>query len=311
MADVHLDTPFQNKNARIRALLRDAGRQAFENGVKLALARKVDAILIAGDFFDNDTLSFATEKFLLEQLIRLKEANIPVFYAPGNHDPYGASYRLNHIVWPDNVHIFAARVPTTLPVIDQEGRTKAFITGAGHEGTREAENLAQSFPPARSGAPHIGLLHTLVSGARGETEHDRYAPCVLDDLRDKGYTYWALGHIHTRSQLFEEPLIIYPGNLVGRNPREDGSRGAYLVEIDDQGKARAVFQPLAPVCWATFRVANLLEADNLESLERLILASVDAQLENSHYPAGFSSELFWKAPAPCIENCRTKKTLLL
>lgn len=49
MADVHLDTPFQNRDPRIRALLRDVVRQAFENGVKLALAKKVHAVLIAGD----------------------------------------------------------------------------------------------------------------------------------------------------------------------------------------------------------------------------------------------------------------------
>ena len=26
--------------------------------------------------------------------------------------------------------------------------------------------------------------------------HDTYAPCSLKDLQDKGYDYWALGHIH-------------------------------------------------------------------------------------------------------------------
>jgi len=309
MADVHLDTPFQNRESRVRALLRDSVRQTFKAGVDLALSQKVNALLIAGDLFDNETLSFATEKFLLEQMHRLQAGEISVYYAPGNHDPYAAGYRASQIPWPANVHVFNTRQPGTCEVLDSEGRTVALVSGAGHAGTRESENLAKAFPPAAGGVLHVGLLHALVSGTGGESEHERYAPCALADLAGKGYTYWALGHIHTRSVLLEKPLIVYPGNLVGRNPREDGPRGAYLVEVDDGGRVKATFQALAPVCWAAFRVSNLSEASNLENLERQIYTSITKALESGNYPGKLLLRVTLEGPCPLYRELQDEENL--
>ena len=60
---------------------------AFRRLVDLSLSERVDAVLIAGDLFDDERLSFQTERFLLEQLHRLDSERIPVVYATGNHDP--------------------------------------------------------------------------------------------------------------------------------------------------------------------------------------------------------------------------------
>ncbi|MDD4146623.1 MAG: metallophosphoesterase, partial [Clostridia bacterium] len=68
LADVHLDTVFQNRDRQRRALLREAVREAFRAGVDLALSSGCHAFLIGGDLFDNQTLSFTTEKFLLTEM---------------------------------------------------------------------------------------------------------------------------------------------------------------------------------------------------------------------------------------------------
>src|SRR5699024_12086412 len=52
-----------------------------------------------------------------------------------------------------------------------------------------------------------------------------------EELKGKGYDYWALGHIHQRAILNETPPIIYPGNIQGRHRREPGDKGCYLVEM--------------------------------------------------------------------------------
>jgi len=54
--------------------------------------------------------------------------------------------------------------------------------------------------------------------------HENYAPCAIEDLTNKGYDYWALGHVHQASVLHEKPHVVFPGNLQGRHARETGTK---------------------------------------------------------------------------------------
>jgi DNA repair exonuclease SbcCD nuclease subunit len=93
------------------------------------------------------------------------------------------------------------------------------------------DDLTLRYPHADPGLVNIGLLHTCFNGQLG---HEPYAPCTLDGLRAKGYDYWALGHVHSFTVLCEDPLVVFPGNLQGRNVRETGSKGACLVTFGDR-----------------------------------------------------------------------------
>ena len=68
-----------------------------------------------------------------------------------------------------------------------------------------------------------------------DAEHNRYAPFQIRELKEKQFDYWALGHIHKREILLEEPYIVYPGNIQGRHRKEIGEKGAYLIELTKQG----------------------------------------------------------------------------
>ncbi|NLO81694.1 MAG: DNA repair exonuclease [Clostridiales bacterium] len=310
LADVHLDTPFQSKDRQLRLFLRESIRKAFQKAVDLALSQRVNAVLIAGDLFDNDTLSFATERFILEQMERLKDARVMVFYAPGNHDPAGVAYRRSTIQWPDNVKVFNSLKPEVCPVRDEQGRPLAYVVGAGHESQHERGNLVKNFPPPdHANIPYIGLAHVWVMGSQGEAEHDRYAPCTLEDLLAKGYTYWALGHIHTRAHLWEQPPVVYPGNLVGRNFREDGLKGAYLVEIYGAGEARTIFHPLAPVCWTSFRVDNLSAAKSLADLQKHIRETVIARLEDGQPTGDIIARMLLEGPSPLYKELENEDNI--
>jgi len=59
IADVHLDTAFAGRSEDMRNRLRQASRDALARCVDLAVAAKVDAVLIAGDLFACSRLSFA------------------------------------------------------------------------------------------------------------------------------------------------------------------------------------------------------------------------------------------------------------
>lgn len=309
MADVHLDTAFRNRDPEMRHFLRDTVRSSFKAGIDLAISNDCDALLIAGDFFDNETLSFATEKFIFNEINRLNEADIKVYYATGNHDPSGVAYRAANMKWPSNVYIFGRSQPEAVPLTDSKGNTKAIIVGAGHEGTRESENLARLFPNIEyDDIPYIGLLHALVTGSSGDTEHERYAPCVLEDLESKGYKYWALGHIHTRGILSRDPYIIYPGNLTGRNPRETGTKGAYLVEIDDN-ETTVDFYPLSPICWVNMTEGNLGEAGDFDSLHRILAESIKVKLERENLPGDILLRLNIEGPCHLYKELKEEENI--
>ena len=103
------------------------------------------------------------------------------------------------------------------------------LHGQGYAQRAVTENLARSYPPPVSGFVNIGLLHTALEGREG---HEPYAPCTVDELVNKGYDYWALGHVHQREIVQKEPWIVYPGVIQGRHVREAGRKGCTLVALD-------------------------------------------------------------------------------
>ena len=274
LADAHLDTPFCGREESLRQQLRRATWQAFSAAVDHAIDRRAHGLLIAGDLFDNDLLSFATEKFLLDQMTRLRDAGIPVFYATGNHDPGRANYRAHQLKWPDNVHLFRSGSPETLPIGDA-----GWLTAAGHSTRAEDRNIASEYGTARGDRPHVAMLHTQVMSAREADRHERYAPCSHDDLAAPGFDYWALGHVHLRQRVFDDLPAWYAGNLQGRHPRETGPKGALYVEIDKGGDPEPEFLPLAPIVWNSVEVHCPRDAITLNDLAGAVATVVAEKLQ--------------------------------
>ncbi len=267
LADVHLDTLFVGRSEELRRRLREASREALSRGLALARERGLDAVLLAGDLFDSERLSLATERFLTGEFEAMEAAGIPVFHAAGNHDPSGGGGRVGAFRWPEGVHRFRGPEPETVAV-RRGDRVVGTVTGAGHEGPHEHRDLSRAFrPPQDRAAPAVALLHTQVGGASGDVAHDRYAPSELPFLREAGFDYWALGHIHLRQELSSLPGIHFPGNTQGRSPRETGAKGGLVVELPGRGVAPTVeFVPLAPIRWELLSVGGLADARGVQTL---------------------------------------------
>ena len=226
-ADPHLDSPLRGLEAHDRApisLLRGATRRAFENLVRLAIDEQVDFVVIAGDLYDGDWKDYSTGLFLRGQMARLKERGIPVYLIAGNHD--AASVISKKLGLPDNVHQFSTRTVESMELDE----LPVVIHGRGFPNRAVPENLARDYPQAAPGKFNLGLLHTSLNG---RPEHDTYAPCTEQDLRAKGYAYWALGHIHQPEVISQDPWIVFAGNCQGRHARETGPRGCRLVTVND------------------------------------------------------------------------------
>ena len=280
LADVHLDTPFAGRSDGVRRRLQEASREALRRAVSCALAERVHAVLLAGDLFDGERLSFQSERFLLEELARLGEARISVVYATGNHDPGQDAHRTRPLAWPPNVSLIGEASPSLVRIQDPDGKDVGAVTAAGHASRRETGDLAATFPPvARDGLPQVALLHTQVRESRGADEHEPYAPSELRHLLASGYDYWALGHVHLRQCLSEAPGVHYPGNLQGRTHRESGPKGGLLVELAPEAPAAVKFRSFAPIRFETVTVGGLEEADTLDKL----LARIEAAWEEERH----------------------------
>lgn len=308
MADLHMDTPFLSKDENLRKTLRLALYESFRSCVDLSLSESVHAFLIAGDLADGDNLSFTSKKFLLEQLERLNHGGIPVFYAPGNHDPYTSRF-INELKWPQNVHIFKSTVPESIKVYDSDGNIIGVVIGAGHESRKESRNLSLEFPGADGCIPYVGLLHAYVSGTKCSEGDDRYAPCSISNLLETGYDYWALGHIHKREVLCDSPYIVYPGNISGRDPGETGQKGVYLVEIKHKDIVDAKFIPTSKVYWENIYIDSLSGIRGTSELEKTICEEIVKSIEKSSM-AGMNPlyRVILKGPCPLYNSLDCDET---
>ncbi len=113
------------------------------------------------------------------------------------------------------------------------------------------DNLASHYPQADGEFFNIGLLHTALTGRDG---HENYAPCALDELKAKGYDYWALGHIHKLVVVCEAPLVVFPGNIQGRHIKEIGAKSVTMVTIDNGRIPEITEHELDVLRWAICQV---------------------------------------------------------
>jgi DNA repair exonuclease SbcCD nuclease subunit len=116
-------------------------------------------------------------------------------------------------------------------------------------------------------------------------------------MAGKGYDYWALGHVHQREVLCEDPFVVFPGNIQGRHARETGPKGCYLVSVDDTGAAELAFRPLDVVRWAVAEVTAGGAANGYELIDRARTRLEALLEENDGMPLAVRLRISGETPA--------------
>ncbi len=284
-ADIHLDSPLRGleryEGAPVEEI-RLATRRAFTRLVDFALQKGVAFVIIAGDLFDTDWKDYNTGLFFAKEMSRLRENDIPVYVVKGNHD---ASNKITKsLPMPDNVHTFSDTKAETF-YLDQ---CCVALHGQSFGSGVVVNNLALGYPGPQPGAFNIGVLHTSADGREG---HATYAPCKVGELVAKGYDYWALGHVHKREVLNEDPLVIFPGNLQGRHIIETGPKGCTLVTVDDRNHATAEAIDLSVLRWEVC-VVDVAKADTEDDVIKKVSLALSQLLSlSSEMPLAVRLEL--------------------
>jgi DNA repair exonuclease SbcCD nuclease subunit len=269
-SDLHIDSPLRGLdryNGAPVERLRTATRSTFERLIDKALSEGVDFVLIAGDIYDCDWQDFHTGLFFRGQMVRLERAGIRVFIVQGNHDAQGVISK--QLVLPPNVTVFSSRSAQTIRIDE----LSVAIHGRSFPERAVDEDLVPSYPAPVPGFFNIGMLHTSLTGRAG---HDTYAPTDLPTLVAKGYDYWALGHVHAREVLNEQPRIVFSGSLQGRHAKETGAKGCELVTVEG-GRIEAEPVVLDVVRWSQV-VVPLDGVDRLEALNETFRQALEPVL---------------------------------
>ncbi len=264
-ADLHLDSPMRGleryEGAPVEAL-REATRRSFRNIVQLAGDARADLLLIAGDIYDGDWRDFQTGLFFAGQMARLQEMGVQVCLIHGNHDAAGKITKQLRL--PGNVHTFPSAKASTL-LLERLG---VAVHGQTYPIAKVTDDLSRNYPAPVSSLLNLGLLHTSANGRPG---HEPYAPCQVEQLVQMGYDYWALGHVHAREVVHQDPWIVFPGNIQGRHVRETGPKGCVLVSTDNGRISDVEFHATDVARWSSVEVS----AEDCEDLD-----AVSAQVEH-------------------------------
>ena len=228
-ADWHLDAPIAGRTPEQAASLRRALLSLPGQIASLARQEGCQLMLLSGDLFDGP----ASQESIQAVQTALAEAQMPVFIAPGNHDPIGPGCAWNQPGWSENVHIFRSLTPESVVLRELDCR----VWGAAFQGP-EAQSLLSGFQAEGAEKWALGVFHGDPTQAASP-----YSPITRLQVQESGLDYLALGHIH-KADFFRagDTLCAWPGCAMGRGFDETGDKGVMIVTLD--GGAEARFLPL-------------------------------------------------------------------
>lgn len=236
-ADIHLGSPIRSvalRNPDLGDRLRQASRETFIEIVDLAISEQVDALVLAGDIFDNGYPDLRSRAFLVAQLARASEAGVPTVLIRGNHDAL-LDHRAHGELGP-KIHLLHKGAPTV-----EIG--EAAFHGLSFDAKHVEKSFLPDYPTPVPGKLNVGLMHTSLDGAQG---HDPYAPCAQRDLMAHGFDLWCLGHIHAPFERIDEStLAVMPGIP---QPRHYGERHGGTVTFVSLNEGVPEFERRAVGC---------------------------------------------------------------
>ncbi len=222
-----MDSPMQGHDPEQVDFLRRALLQIPGKVAEICRRENCDLVLLAGDLFDG-AYTRAGYRALFDAL---QDMAVPVFIAPGNHDPAIPGSPWLTEVWPENVHIFkhTAVESVALPSLDCR------VYGFGYE-SMECPGLLADFRADHQETYALGVFH----GDPTQT-NSPYCPITALQVERSNLDYMALGHIH-KGDFFQKgkTLCAWPGCPMGRGFDEQGEKGVLIVTLEDTAQTRFV-----------------------------------------------------------------------
>lgn len=251
IADVHLDSPFLGLSflpSELFCQIKNAIQLSFEKAVNFAIDNDVDLVLLAGDTFDSIHPTPQSKIFFANQIKRLVDRQIQVVMVLGNHD-YS---QIDDLLLNESPYFKIIGSNEQIEQVDfmTKSQYKYRVVGFSYQHNHITEDIIAKYPPKSTSIYTIGLVHAGMK--QSSVDQNNYAPFTLNEVKDLNYDYFALGHIHLRQVLSQEPWIVYSGNLQGRHVNEKDAKGFYFGQVDEQSQnTQLQFIDVSPIVWQT------------------------------------------------------------
>jgi exonuclease SbcD len=261
-ADWHVGKPLRGRGRM------DEYEKALAQVAEIAVEKRVDAVLVAGDVFDSPAPPPEAEKLVYDFLARLIGHGLPCVVIAGNHDHPKKLLALKGLLESLKVHVRPEVRPAAqggvLALPSRDGREEARIAVLPFVPERKVIDACAVMGPERGWYDAyskrveqiLGLLtvdftprtvnlvvaHLLVAGARfGTGERQLHLGDIYGVNAEQLPTaaqYVALGHLHRPQELLAPTKAAYSGSLIELDfgEREQDKR-VVIVEAKPGGAA--------------------------------------------------------------------------
>ena len=227
-ADWHMDAPLRQFSAEQRNLLRKKMLALPGMIADVCIREGCDLVLLAGDIFDG---AVYTPEGLDGVRRALERMGVPVFIAPGNHDPYGPNSVWAREAWPANVFVFNRQELSAYRLRSLGCR----VYGAAFT-SMDCPGLLSGFRAGGEEQYAVMVLHGDPSSA-----DSAYNPVTAAQVRDSGLDYLALGHVHAPGRFGAGAgMCAWPGCPMGHGWDETGTKGVLIAELEQEASIRFI-----------------------------------------------------------------------
>ena len=261
IADLHLDSPFTtiSDRADLGMQRRLEQREALKKVVDFIKENGIEYLFISGDLYEQEYIRESTIKYVNNLFKKIPKTKI--YITPGNHDPYIKNSYYALFNWNNNVKIFTQNVEK----IENE---EVDIYGFGFNNFEMRENQLENIKIENNNKINILIAH-------GDIIDSIYNPMNINLLKNKGFDYVALGHVHKRDN---STNIVYPGSLISLGFDELGEHGMIVGEIIN----KKLFKKFVPIDNREF-IEKEINISDIYSEEELIEKINNIEENNNLY----------------------------
>jgi DNA repair exonuclease SbcCD nuclease subunit len=277
-ADWHLGRRFPSFPEEAQKKLSRARMDVIPRILDVARRHSVDAVLCAGDLFDDPEPEPIFWQELAKKFRERGAAHPPVFLVPGNHDPLTPES-----VWSPG-HPFRQSLPSWVHVVDRDGfsyelATDVILYSRPCRSKAGENDLAMALPGREPGDERvrIGCVHGSTFDIDGfETNF----PIQRDAGVQRGMDYLAIGDTHSFRDVTESLPVptVYPGAPEPTTFGESRAGHVAIVALFRHGRRpRVDAEPVAFWRWIDVRCRDVNELRNL-----LTTPDLDRQVVRLH-----------------------------
>ena len=235
IADMHFDTPFTILNSKgdFGKIRRMEQREILKKIINYIKENDINYLFIAGDFYEHNYIRKSTIDYINELFKQIPKTKI--FITPGNHDPYVVNSMYKNFEWNNNVKIFSSK-------IEKVETEEANIYGMGFDDFYCEKSDIEDIILEDKNKINILITHGSINAS--DKLQLAYNPINKSKLKEIGFDYVALGHIHKLDYNTEKNQnIVYPGSTIAMGFDELGKHG-FIVGNVEKDKLDLAFIPV-------------------------------------------------------------------